>query len=56
MLKNVTKLFDTSEAKGVGIPNCISGTGSKFLALGTSMGNIALFEIEVDGYRILGSS
>ena len=42
-LKNVSKLFNTKEVSGVGIPTCISGTGSKFLALGTSLGNIALF-------------
>jgi hypothetical protein len=54
MLKNVTKLFDTTEAKGVGIPTCIAGTGSRFLGLGTSLGNIAVFEVQVPGYKTLG--
>lgn len=54
-LKNVTQLFDISESKGVGMATCISSTGSRFLAIGTSMGNVALFEIGVKGYRTLST-
>jgi glutaredoxin-related protein len=43
-LKNVTKLFaDDQSNTHVGIPTAITATGNKYLALGTSMGNIALF-------------
>ncbi len=55
VLKNVTALFENPQSKGVGIPTVISATGTKFLAVGTSMGNIALFEIGVKGYKILGN-
>jgi len=56
VLKNVTGLFENPVSKGVGMPTVISATGSKFLAVGTSMGNIALFEVGVKGYKILGSA
>lgn len=42
-LKNVNELFDLADIKGVGIPTCISSTGSRFLVIGTSLGNIGLF-------------
>ena len=56
VLKNVTELFENPEKKGVGIPTVISATGSKFLAVGTSLGNTALFEVGVKGYKLLGSA
>jgi hypothetical protein len=43
VLKNVTALFESPEKNGVGIPTVITATGSRFLAVGTSMGNIAVF-------------
>lgn len=43
VLKNVSALFEDSKNIGVGIPTTITATGSKFLALGTSLGNILLF-------------
>ena len=43
VLKNVTNLFEDPNNTMIGIPTSISGTGNKFLAVGTSMGNIALF-------------
>ena len=43
VLKNVSQLFDIAEIKGVGVATCISSTGSRFLAIGTSLGNVALF-------------
>ena len=47
-LKNVTKLFSDDQSNtNVGIPTSITATGNKYLALGTSMGNIVLFEIGV---------
>lgn len=57
ILKNVSELFDinNSESKGVGVPTCISTSGNKFLAVGTSIGNVVIFEIGVKGYRILGT-
>lgn len=51
-LKNVTALFD-SENRGVGLPTCISTTGDKFLAVGTSNSTIAVFEVGVKGHKIL---
>eukprot|EP00919_Chromeraceae_sp_WS-2016_P024117 GHVR01057111.1.p1 GENE.GHVR01057111.1~~GHVR01057111.1.p1 ORF type:complete len:103 (-),score=4.17 GHVR01057111.1:147-455(-) len=56
VLKNVTNLFNNEQNKDVGIPTAISATGSRFLAIGTSMGNVALFEIGVEGYKILGTA
>ncbi len=55
VLKNVTALFQSAQNTDIGIPTVISATGSKFLAVGTSLGNIALFEIGVNGYKLLGS-
>ena len=55
-LKNVTALFENPENNGVGIPTVIAATGSKFLAVGTSMGNIAVFQVGVKGYKLLGGS
>jgi hypothetical protein len=54
-LTNVSKLFDTTDrkAKGVGVPVCISSTNSRFLAIGTSLSNVALFEVGVKDYKIL---
>lgn len=54
-LKNVSELFDisTSQTKGVGVPTCIS-TSDRFLAIGTSIGNIVIFEIGLS-YKILNS-
>lgn len=45
VLKNVSEVFDivNSSSKGVGVPTCISATGTKFLAIGTSIGNIVVF-------------
>lgn len=45
VLKNVSELFDlsSSEVKGVGVPTCISSSGTKFLAIGTSIGNVIVF-------------
>ena len=40
----------------MGISTVITATGSKFLGVGTSMGNIALFEVGVKGYKLLGTS
>jgi WD40 repeat protein len=38
------------------MPTVITATGSKFLAVGTSLGNTALFEVGVKGYKLLGSA
>lgn len=42
-----------SESKGIGIPTCISSTGSRFLIIGTSLGNLTIFEIGTKGYKTL---
>lgn len=55
MLKNVTNLFEDPNNTSIGIPTAISATGNRFLALGTSMGNIVIFEIGVRGNKILGN-
>lgn len=54
VLKNVTELFQNPEKKGLGLPTVISASGNKFLAIGTSQGNIAVFEVGVRGNRLLG--
>jgi len=56
VLKNVTSLFENPETKGVGIPTAISATGSKFLAVATSLSNIALFEVGVRNHKLLGTA
>jgi hypothetical protein len=43
MLKNVTNLFEDPSNTSIGIPTAISATGNRFLAVGTSMGNIVIF-------------
>ena len=54
-LENVSKLFDLSVGRGIGIPTCISATGSRFLAIGTSLGNTVVFENEVKGHKQLNT-
>lgn len=56
VLKNVTALFENPESNGVGIPTVISAKGGKYLAVGTSIGNIAVFTVGVKGYKLLGST
>jgi WD40 repeat protein len=53
-LSNVSRLFDTTDIKavGVGVPSSISAT-PKFLAIGTSLSNIALFENNAKGFKVL---
>lgn len=38
------------------MPTCISTSGNKFLALGTSIGNIVVFEVGVKGHRVLSTA
>ncbi len=40
----------------IGIPTAIAVSEDKFLAVGTSMGNVAIFQIGIKGYKILGSN
>lgn len=35
---------------------CISTSGNKFLAIGTSIGNIVVFEVGVKGHRVLNTA
>ena len=42
VLNNVTAAFD-SKATGVGIPTVITSNGFRFMAIGTSFGNVVLF-------------
>jgi glutaredoxin-related protein len=42
-LKNVTNLFEDANNTSIGIPTAISASGNRFLAVGTSMGNIVVF-------------
>ncbi len=43
ILKNVTNLFEDSKNISFGIPTAIAATTNRFLAVGSSMGNIAIF-------------
>jgi WD40 repeat protein len=54
-LSLVTAAFDphNKAAKGVGLPTCIYSTSSKYLAIGTTFSNIALFEVGSRDYKIL---
>lgn len=38
------------------MPTAISATGDRFLAVGTSMGNIVIFEIGVKGTKMLSTA
>ena len=55
MLNNVTAAFD-STAKGVGIPTVVTSNSIKYLAVGTSFGNIVLFEVGNKGKTVLGTA
>jgi WD40 repeat protein len=37
----------------VGVPTCISTSGNRFLAIGTSIGNVVIFEVGVKDFRTL---
>lgn len=54
-LSLVSSAFDPSNknAKGVGLPICIHSTSSKYLAIGTTLANIALFEVGSRDYKVL---
>lgn len=54
-LQTVSAAFDTNikTARGVAVPNCLYSTSSKYLAIGTTLSNIALFEVGVKDFRIL---
>lgn len=54
-LSLVSAAFDPNNklAKGVGLPTCIFTTSSKYMAIGTSLANIALFEVGSKDYRVL---
>lgn len=53
-LSTVSRLFDASNTSivGVGVPCCLSAS-KKFLAVGTSLSNIALFEVGVRQHKLL---
>ena len=51
----MTAAFD-STSKGVGIPTVITSNSIKYLAIGTSFGDIVLFEVGNKGKTVLGTS
>jgi hypothetical protein len=51
----VTAAFDDSST-GVGIPTVITSNSTHYLALGTSFGNVVLFEVGNRGKKILGTA
>lgn len=55
ILITVSAAFDTNnkKAKGIGQPTCLYSTSGKYLAVGTSLENVILFEVGVKDYRIL---
>jgi hypothetical protein len=53
-LNNVTAAFDNT-AKGVGIPTVITSNGIKYLVVGTTFGNVVLFEAG-KGKKVLGAA
>lgn len=55
VLNNVTAAFDQT-AKGVGIPTVIASNGVRYLAVGTSFGNVVLFEVGNKSKKILGNA
>lgn len=54
-LQTVSAVFDINikAARGVSVPTCVFSTSSKFLAIGTTLSNIALFEVGVKDFKIL---
>ena len=50
----MTSAFDQS-ARGVGIPTVITSNSIKYLAIGTSFGNVVLFEVGNKNKIILGT-
>jgi WD40 repeat protein len=55
VLNNVTAAFDQT-AKGVGIPTVITTNSVKYLAVGTSFGNVVLFKVGDKGKNVLGNA
>lgn len=54
-LSNVSKIFDTANTSivGIGVPCCLSATSKRFMAVGTSLSNIVLFEVGVRQHKLL---
>ena len=55
-IDNVTALFERADRNKVGIPTAIYVEAGRILAIGTFLGNVAVFEVGVAGHRVLGSS
>jgi hypothetical protein len=55
VLGNVTAAFDEN-SKGVGIPTVITSNSIRYLAVGTSFGNVVLFEVGNKSKKVLGNA